>query len=45
MTSFNVQLQTLNTEKTFNEEKLRSDIETGKKMIDELSEELSVMAL
>jgi hypothetical protein len=30
-----VQLQTLNVEKTFNKEKLRSDIEAGKKMIDE----------
>jgi hypothetical protein len=41
MTAFDAQLQTLNEEKTFNEEKLKADVEKGKKMIDELSEKLS----
>jgi hypothetical protein len=30
----------LNAEKEFNEEKLKADIETGRKLIDELSEKL-----
>ncbi len=34
-------LQTLNEEKEFKEEKLKSDIEKGRKMIDELSEKLA----
>ena len=43
MAAFDAQLQTLNEEKTFNEEKLKADVEKGKKMIDELSEKLSGM--
>ena len=35
-------LQTLNSEKDFNEEKLKQDIETGKKLVDELSDKLSL---
>ena len=34
-------LQTLNDEKTFNEEKLKGDIVKGRAMINELSEKLS----
>ena len=38
--ALNAHLETLNEEKAFNEEKLKADIETGKKLIDELSEKL-----
>lgn len=38
--ALNAQLETLNAEKEFNEEKLKSDIETGRRLIDELSEKL-----
>jgi len=38
--ALNAHLETLNEEKEFNEEKLKADIETGKKLIDELSEKL-----
>jgi len=41
MIAFNTHLQTLNTEKIFDEEKLKTDVEKGKKLIDELSEMLS----
>ena len=41
MSAFNVHLQTLNTEKTFNEEKLKSDVEKGREMINELSDKLA----
>ena len=45
MDAFNAHLQTLNAEKTFNEVKLKADIETGKKMMDELSEQLAGKSL
>jgi hypothetical protein len=38
--ALNAHLQTLNDEKTFNEEKLKSDVEKGRQMIDELSDKL-----
>jgi len=38
--ALNAHLQTLNDEKTFNEEKLKSDVEDGRQMIDELSDKL-----
>src|SRR4029079_3015709 len=38
--AFDAQLQTLNDEKTFNEEKLKNDVAKGKEMINELSEKL-----
>ena len=38
--ALNAHLQTLNDEKTFNEEKLKSDVEKGRKMLDELSDKL-----
>jgi hypothetical protein len=40
MAALNEHLETLNAEKEFNEEKLKTDIESGKKLIDELSEKL-----
>ena len=40
MAALNAHLETLNAEKEFNEEKLKTDIESGKKLIDELSEKL-----
>jgi hypothetical protein len=40
MSALNAHLQTLNDEKTFNEEKLKSDVEKGRQMIDELSDKL-----
>ena len=39
--ALNAHLETLNEEKEFNEEKLKTDIEAGRKLIDELSEKLS----
>ena len=41
MTALNAHLEKFNSEKEFNEDKLKQDIETGKKMIDELCEKLS----
>jgi len=41
MTAFNAHLETLNDEKTFNEEKLKNDVAKGKEMMNELSEKLS----
>jgi hypothetical protein len=38
--ALNAHLQTLNDEKTFDEEKLKSDVEKGRQMIDELSDKL-----
>jgi hypothetical protein len=38
--ALNAHLETLNAEKEFNEEKLKRDIESGRKLIDELSEKL-----
>ena len=38
--ALNAHLETLNGEKAFDEEKLKADIETGEKLIDELSEKL-----
>jgi hypothetical protein len=40
--ALSIHLQSFNTEKEFNEEKLKDDIKKGKEMIDELSERLSV---
>lgn len=40
ISALNAHLETLNAEKEFNEEKLKGDIETGRKLIDELSEKL-----
>jgi hypothetical protein len=40
MSAFDAHLTTFVTEKEFNEEKLKSDVEKGKKMIEELSEKL-----
>ena len=40
METFDAHLQTLNDEKTFNEEKLKSDVQKGREMINELSEKL-----
>jgi hypothetical protein len=39
--TFNTQLQTLNAEKTFNEDKLKADITQGKQLIDLLSDKLA----
>ncbi|MGN6800783.1 MAG: glycoside hydrolase domain-containing protein [Ginsengibacter sp.] len=41
MAAFNTQLQTLNDEKDFKEDKLIGDIEKGRKMMDQLSEMLA----
>ena len=41
MIAFNAHLQSLNDEKDFKENKLKEDIEKGKKMIDQLSEMLA----
>jgi len=41
MAAFDTQLQTLNDEKDFKEDKLKSDIEKGTKMINQLSEMLA----
>ncbi|HEV8507550.1 MAG TPA: DUF4091 domain-containing protein, partial [Chitinophagaceae bacterium] len=38
--ALNAHLETLNEEKEFNEEKLKTDIEAGRQLIDELSEKL-----
>ncbi|HEY6977902.1 MAG TPA: glycoside hydrolase domain-containing protein [Chitinophagaceae bacterium] len=40
MKAFAAHLQTLNDEKSFNEEKLKNDVAKGREMIDELSEKL-----
>jgi len=40
ITALNAHLETLNAEKEFKEEKLKKDIETGRKLIDELSDKL-----
>jgi len=40
MKEFDAQLQTLNTEKTFNEEKLKADVDKGIQMIEALSDKL-----
>jgi len=40
ISAFNTYLQTLNDEKDFKEEKIKDDIEKGRKMIDQLSEML-----
>jgi len=41
-TALTIHLQSFNTEKEFNEEKLKDDIKKGKEMINELSERRSV---
>ena len=41
MVAFNAHLQTLNDEKDFKEDKLKADIEKGRKMMDQLSEMLA----
>jgi hypothetical protein len=41
LSAFNAYLQTFNTEKEFNEDKLKEGINKGRKMIDELSDKLS----
>jgi hypothetical protein len=41
VSTFNTQLQTLNAEKTFNEDKLKADITQGKQLIDLLSDKLA----
>ena len=41
MAALDAHLQTLNDEKTFNEDKLKSDIAKGKEMMNELSEKLA----
>lgn len=41
MAAFNTHLQTLNDEKDYKEDKLISDIEKGRKMMDQLSEMLA----
>ena len=41
MAAFDAHLKTLNDEKEFNEDKLKTDIEKGKKMIEVLSEKLA----
>jgi hypothetical protein len=41
MGALEAHLQTLNGEKTFNEEKLKNDVAKGREMINELSEKLS----
>jgi hypothetical protein len=41
MAAFNTQLQTLNDEKDFKEDKIKSDIENGTKMLDQLSDMLA----
>jgi hypothetical protein len=38
--ALNAHLETLNAEKEFNEEKLKADVEIGKKLMDQLSEKL-----
>ena len=41
MAAFNAYLKTFNTEKEFKEDKLKEDVEKGRKMIGELSERLA----
>ena len=41
MVAFEARLQTLNAEKDFKEDKLKEDVQQGRKMIEELSQMLS----